>query len=330
MSVRALRVETFGEPHEVLVLRDVPSPVPAAGQVRVRVGAAALNWPDVNLCRGVYHLKPELPFTPGMEACGVVTATGTGCEHLLGTRVVGPASLPDGALAEEMIMRGDRVQAVPDGIDDAAAAATFIAFTTAHIALHRRANLQPGETLLVHAAAGGVGSAAVQMGRVIGARVIAVAGGEHKREACLALGAHTYIDSLVDDVVQRVLDETDGVGADVVYDPVGGDAFEQSRRCIAPDGRLLVVGFASGVIPKVSVNSVLYRNYSVVGVYAGAYRPGPQNDAYRARVYADVAELLLNRRVHAVIAADVALEAAPAALTDLVNRTVVGKIIVRP
>lgn len=328
--MRALVVESYGEPHEVLVLRHVPPPVPDPGQVRVRVGAAALNWPDVNLCRGVYHLRPALPFTPGMEACGVVSAAGAGCEHLLGTRVVGPASLPAGALAEEMIMQGDRVQPVPDGIDDATAAATFIAFTTAHVALHRRARLQPDETLLVHAAAGGVGSAAVQMGRVIGARVIAVAGGEHKREICLALGADTYIDSTADDVVHRVLAETDGVGADVVYDPVGGDAFEQSRRCIAPDGRLLVVGFASGVIPKVSVNSVLYRNYSVVGVYAGAYKAGPQNDAYRARVYADVTDLLLQGRISAVIAADVPLEAAPAALTQLINRTVVGKVIVRP
>jgi NADPH2:quinone reductase len=316
--MRALRVERYGEPDDVLQLREIDAPVPGPDQVRVRVGAAALNWPDINLCRGIYHLRPPLPFTPG------------GSTHLLGTRVVGPASLPNGALAEQMIMEAARIQPVADDVSDAAAAATFIAFTTAHVALHRRAHLQPGETLLVHAAAGGVGSAAVQMGRVIGARVIAVAGGAAKRQVCLDLGAEAYIDSLSENIVESVLNATGGVGADVVFDPVGGDAFEQSRRCIAPDGRLLVVGFASGVIPKVSVNSVLYRNYSVVGVYAGAYARGSADDAYRAAVYAEVTGLLQRGLIHAVIAADLPLAGAPRALTELANRTVVGKIIVRP
>src|SRR4051812_13679632 len=167
-------------------MRDIDPPEPADGHVRVRVGAAALNWPDVNLCRGIYHLKPPLPFTPGMEACGVVTAVADDVDRaLMGTRVVGVPALPDGALAEETIMRAARLLEVPEGVDDAAAAAMFIAFTTAHVSLYRRGNLQPDETLLVHAAAGGVGSAAVQMGRVIGARVIAVAGGQAKKDVCL-------------------------------------------------------------------------------------------------------------------------------------------------
>jgi NADPH2:quinone reductase len=330
MSVRALRVEAYGEPENVLRLRDVDLPEPGPEEIRVRVGAAALNWPDVNLCRGVYHLRPALPFTPGMEACGVVTAAGAAAAHLLGQRVVGPSALPHGALAEEMIMEVSQVQPVPDGIDDGAAAATFIAFTTAHLALYRRARLQPDDTLLVHAAAGGVGSAAVQMGRVIGARVIAIAGGEAKRQACMDLGADTFIDSLNGDLIESVMEATDGLGADVIFDPVGGEAFEQSRRCIAPDGRLLVVGFASGVIPQLPINSLLYRSYSVVGVYAAAYQRNRHTEAYRSSVYVEITRLLQDGAIRPVIAAEVPLASAPAALTGLANRAVVGKVIVRP
>lgn len=328
--MRALRVEAYGEPEDVLRLRHVDLPEPGPEQVRVRVGAAALNWSDLNLCRGMYHLRPALPFTPGMEACGVVTAACDDASYLVGQRVVGPSSLPHGALAEEMIMEASRLQPVPDGIDDGAAAATFIAFTTAHLALNRRARLQRGETLLVHAAAGGVGSAAVQLGRVIGARVIAAAGGETKRRACMELGADIFIDSRNGNLIESVMEATDGFGADVVFDPVGGEAFEQSRRCIAPDGRLLVVGFASGVIPQLPVNSLLYRNYSVVGVYAAAYKREQDRDAYRAGVYVEVTRLLLDGAIRPVIAADVPLADAPAALTELANRAVVGKVIVRP
>src|SRR4051812_3880750 len=220
--MRALQVDHHGEPREVLVLRDIPSPEPGPGQVRVKVGAAALNWPDVNLCRGAYHLRPPLPFTPGMEGCGTIIEVGDGVPRtLLGTRVVAVPDLPHGALAEEMLVRADRVQEVPAGVDDATGASMFIAFSTAHVSLYRRANLQPGESLVVHAAAGGVGSACVQMGKVIGARVIAVAGGRQKEEACRALGADAFIDSLTEDVAARILDETDGRGADVAFDPVG-------------------------------------------------------------------------------------------------------------
>jgi NADPH2:quinone reductase len=329
--VKALVVQQYGDPADVLHLQDVPVPEPGPGQVRIRVGAAALNWPDVNLCRGVYHLRPPLPFTPGMEACGEIVALGDDVDpDLRGKRVVGVPELPHGALAEESLMPAPRVQVVPDGISDADAAAMFIAFTTAHVALYRRANLQPGESLVVHAAAGGVGSAAVQMGKVIGARVIAVAGGQAKEQVCRDLGADAFIDSLTEDVGTRILEETGGAGADVVFDPVGGDAFEQSRRTMAVDGRILVVGFASGTIPKLSMNSLLYRGYTVMGVYVGAYKRGPQDIAYRKQVFSDINTLLAEGRIRPLISREVGLADAPAALTDLIARKITGKVIVRP
>jgi NADPH2:quinone reductase len=329
--MKALVVEGYGDPADVLTLQDIPAPAPGAGQVRVRVGAAALNWPDVNLCRGVYHLRPPLPFTPGMEACGTVLDVGEGVSpSLVGARVVAVPDLPHGALAEQTLFSANKVQHVPDGVDDAAAAAMFIAFTTAHVALHRRANLQPGESLVVHAAAGGVGSATVQMGKVIGARVIAVAGGRAKEEVCGSLGADVFIDSLSEDVTARILEETGDRGADVVFDPVGGQAFEQSRRCMAVDGRLLVVGFASGEIPRLPMNSLLYRGYSVMGVYVGAYNKTPEDRAYKTRVFGEINDLLAAGRIWPLIAREVGLQDAAAALTDLIDRRIAGKVIVRP
>jgi NADPH2:quinone reductase len=329
--MRALRVEEYGEPKDVLLLRDIDAPEPGSGQVLVRVGAAALNWPDVNLCRGVYHLRPPLPFTPGMEACGEVVGVGPEVDPgLAGKRFVSVPELPAGALAEYTLMPANRMQEVPDGVDDGDAAAMFIAFTTAHVALYRRADLQPGETLLVHAAAGGVGSATVQMGKVIGARVIAAAGGREKEDVCRALGADAFIDSRNDDVIARVLEETDGRGADVVFDPVGGDAFEASRKCTAVDGRILIVGFASGTIPKLSLNALLYRGYSVLGVYVGAYKRDEADAAYRRQVWQDINDLVLAGRIRPLIAREIGLEDTADALTELIERRILGKVVVRP
>ena len=252
----------------------------------MRVGAAALNLPDVNLCRGLYHLRPSLPFTPGMEASGIVLEAGSDAdEGLVGSRVVGVPELPNGALAEETILVAERAHRVPDGVDDATAAAMFIAFTTAHVALIRRAQLQPGETLVVHAAAGGVGSAAVQLGRAIGAEVIAVSGSPAKQEVCRGLGAGVVVDSSAEDVEARVLEATGGRGADVVFDPVGGEAFRAVHplRCPGwpdPGSRL-----RQWRDPQVRANHVLYRSYSLLGVYVGAYSRDRAGRAYLADVY---------------------------------------------
>jgi NADPH2:quinone reductase len=330
--MRALQVARHGEPADVLELRDdVPVPEPGPGLVRVRVEAAALNLPDVLLCRGRYQLHPEFPFTPGLEACGVVVAVGPGVDDsLLGRRMVATPELPHGGLAEETIFRSHGMYPVPDAVDPVDAAATLIPFNTAHVALHHRANLQPGEVLLVHAAAGGTGSAAVQIGALAGARVIATAGGPDKLELCRELGAHEVIDYVADDFVARVKELTGGNGADVVFDPVGGQVFDRSRRCVAVDGRLLVVGFASGELQTIPANHALYKSYSVVGVYMGAYRGTESGRAMVAGVHGQVMRLLMDEQIRPVIAREISLAGVPEALTDLGGRRTVGKIVVRP
>lgn len=328
--MRALQVRAYGEPGEVLEVADMPQPQAGPGQVRVRVLAAGLNLPDVNLCRGVYHLRPPLPFTPGMEACGEVVEVGEGADPgLLGRRVVGVPELPHGAFAEYALMP-TRVLPVADAVDDVTAAATYIGLTTAHVTLVRRGALKPGEWLLVHAAAGGTGSACVQLGRALGARVIAVARGAQKEEVCRRLGAEVFVDSSSGDIVEQVRAVTDGRGAAVIVDPVGGEAFEQSRRCIAVDGRILVVGFASGEIPTLKLNSLLYGSYSVVGVYVGAYLRDADDLAYRADVYREVTDLLARGAVHPLITGELGLDQVAGALDDLAARKVIGKMVVRP
>ncbi len=329
--MRALQVRRHGEPPEALGVVEVPAPEPGPGQLRVRVGAAALNMADVLLCRGGYQLSPAIPFTPGMEAAGVVTAVGEGVnQRLLGTRVVGVPELPHGALAEEAILVAERAYALPDEIDDDDAAAMFIAFTTAHVALHRRARLQAGEALLVHAGAGGVGSAAVQLGVAAGARVIATAGGGDKVAECMNLGADAAIDYRSEDVAGRVMELTGGAGADVVFDPVGGRVFEQSQRCLANEGRILLIGFAGGEVQSIAANQVLLNNYSVIGVYMGAYNRTAVDLAFLRQVHAELLDLVLSNRVQPVVSREVALEEVASALVDLGARRTVGKIVVHP
>lgn len=330
--MRALRVERHGEPADVLELRDdVPLPQPGPGLVRVRVEAAALNLPDVLLCRGKYQLHPEFPFTPGLEACGVVVAAGPGVdEACIGRRMVATPELPDGGLAEETIFRSYGMYPVPDAVDPVDAAATLIPFNTAHVALHHRAGLQPGEVLLVHAAAGGTGSAAVQLGVLAGARVIATAGGPEKLELCRQLGAHEVIDYVAEDFVERVKDLTQGRGADVVFDPVGGQVFDRSRRCVAVDGRLLVVGFAGGELQTIPANHALYKSYSVVGVYMGAYRNSEAGRAMVAGVHREIMRLLMEQKIRPVIARRIGLDEVAGVLTELGSRRTVGKCIVQP
>jgi len=329
--VRALRVSRHGEPAEVLEVTDVPSPEPGPGQVRVRVGAAACNLPDVLLCRGTYALRPELPFTPGLDAAGLVVATGPGVDpSLVGRRFCGVAELPDGALAEEAILVADRLYPLPETIDDGAAAAMLIAFTTAHVSLHRRAGIRAGETLLVLAAAGGVGSAAVQIGKVAGARVIAAAGGPGRVDVCRALGADVAVDTTCDDLVDAALEATTGRGVDVVFDPVGGEWFDAARRCTASEGRILVVGFAGGQIQQIPANQLLYRNQSVLGVYLGAYSRDEAGRSFMRGVHAELLDLHRHGRIRPVVDREIGLEGVAAALTDLAERRVIGKVVVRP
>lgn len=271
--MKAWRVNELGEPRDVLRFEEVADLVAGPGQLLVKVLAAPANFPDVLLCRGEYQIKPPLPFTPGVELCGEVLAIGEGVTRfVVGDRVIGNPSLPDGAFAELTIMAEADTYSAPTSLDDAEASALSIGYQTSWFALHRRTQLLPGETLLVHAAAGGVGSTAVQLGKAAGAKVIGVVGGPDKIEYCRALGADLVIDRRSEDFVSIVNDYTDGRGADVIYDPVGGDAYAKSTKCIAFEGRILTIGFASGTIPTPGLNHALIKNYSIIGLHWGLYK----------------------------------------------------------
>ena len=274
-------------------LVDVDDPQPGAGQLVVKVLASPANFPDVLMCRGTYQVKPDLPFTPGVELCGEVVALGDGVTGFaVGDRVLGGAVLPYGGFGELAVMDAATTFPAPEALDDAQAASLYIGYQTGWFGLHRRAALQPGETLLVHAAAGGVGSAAVQLGKAAGAKVIGVVGGADKAKVAYELGADVVVDRREHDFIDVVKAETGGRGVDVVYDPVGGDTYRRSTKCIAFEGRILVVGFAGGEIQSAALNHALVKNYSIVGLHWGLYnrfdprcghRVPPRPDAARCR-----------------------------------------------
>ncbi len=270
--MKAWRAVRHGQPEDALELAEVPRPEPGAGQLLVRVRAAAANFPDYLLCLGTYQARPALPFTPGVELCGEVVAAGPDVTGFAaGDRVIGAAVFPAGAFAEYAVMHAARSFPAPAGLDDAEAAPFLVTYQTGWFGLHRKARLQAGETLLVHAAAGGVGSGAVQLGKAAGARVIGVVGGPSKVALARELGADVVIDRSAQDVVAVVKEVTAGKGADVVYDPVGGDSFRKSTKCIAFEGRIVVVGFASGDIPQAALNHALVKNYDILGLHWGLY-----------------------------------------------------------
>lgn len=273
--MRAWQVGELGEPRDVLALNDIDDPTPGPDQVVVRVSAAPANFPDVLMCRGLYQVRPDLPFTPGVELCGEVVALGadvSGVADLaIGDRVLGGTVLPHGGFAEYAVMEAAATFAAPDSLDDAAASALFIGYQTGWFALHRRAHLQEGETLLVHAAAGGVGSAAVQLGKAAGARVIGVVGGPEKAEVARTLGADVVVDRHTEDFVAVVKEVTGGRGADVVFDPVGGETYQRSTKCIAFEGRIVVIGFAGGDLQSAQLSHALVKNYTILGLHWGLY-----------------------------------------------------------
>jgi NADPH2:quinone reductase len=265
-----------------LAVEDIPSPPIRDGAVRLAVHAAGINFADLLLVSGQYQEKPAFPFTPGMEAAGTVTEVAAGVSGLkVGDRVM--ALTGTGAYAEEVVVDANRAVKIPDKMDFAAAAAFPVAYGTSHGAFDWRAHLQPGEWLLVHGAAGGVGLTAVEIGKVMGARVIACAGSAEKLEIARQYGADHLIDYSREDIRERVKAITGGRGADVVYDPVGGDAFDASLRSIAWGGRIIIIGFASGRIPQVPANIVLVKNIDVIGFYWGSHqarRPELLRDSY--------------------------------------------------
>lgn len=254
-----------------LTVEDMPPPPMVPDGVRIKVGAAGLNFADTLMTAGKYQVKPDLPFVPGFEVGGEVIECAPGVTRVKpGDKVMAHVGL--GAFGEETVTTAERVYRRPAGMDAATAAAFPIVYGTSHMGLTTRAGLRAGETLVVHGAAGGVGLTAVEIGKRLGARVIATAGGTEKLQVAKAHGADELIDYKTEDMRERIKALTDGRGADVVYDPVGGDAFAASLRSTAPDGRILVVGFASGTVPQIPANILLVKNITVIGFYWGAYR----------------------------------------------------------
>jgi NADPH2:quinone reductase len=327
--MKAWQLSRHGEPEDVLELAELPVPSPGAGQLLVRVLAAAANFPDVLLCRGGYQVRPPLPFTPGLELCGEVVAAGPGAAGFEpGERVIGGAALPFGAFAAYALMDAGRAHPAPAGLDDAEAAPFLVTYQTGWFGLHRKARLKAGETLLVHAAAGGVGSGAVQLGKAAGARVIGVVGGASKARLARELGADVVIDRRADDVVAAVKEATGGKGADVVYDPVGGEAFRQSTKCIAFEGRIVVVGFASGEIPQAALNHALVKNYDILGLHWGLYEQ--RAPALIRDCQAELATLVAAGQIRPLITERLPMAGVPDALRRLGAGSTAGRLVFLP
>ncbi|MFJ8888342.1 NADPH:quinone oxidoreductase family protein [Streptomyces sp. NPDC102402] len=317
--MQAWRVHRNGEPSEVMELEETDRPVPGDGQVLLKVRAANINFPDALLCRGQYQVRPPLPFTPGVEICG---------ETEDGRRVLATPSLPQGGFAEYVVADEAALLPAPDALDDAEAAALHIGYQTGWFGLHRRARLQAGEALLVHAAAGGVGSAAVQLGKAAGATVIGVVGGPEKAAIARELGCDLVIDRRSEDIVAVVKEATAGRGADVVYDPVGGDAFAKSVKCIAFEGRVVVVGFASGTIPTPGLNHALVKNYSIVGLHWGLYNT--KDPAAVRACHDELAKLAAQGVVKPLISERAPMADAARAVQRVADGTSTGRIVVLP
>lgn len=270
--MKAWQVAELGKPRDVMRLVEVAEPVAGPGQLVVRVLASPANFPDVLMCQGLYQVRPDLPFTPGVELCGEVVAVGEGVTRfVVGDRVLGGAVMPHGGFAEYAVLDHNLAFPAPASLDDAEASSLYIGYQTGWFALHRRIQIREGQTLLVHAAAGGVGSAAIQLGKAAGARVIGVVGGPAKAEVARQLGADVVIDRHSQDFVEVVKAETGGRGADVIYDPVGGETYARSTKCIAFEGSILIIGFAGGDIQTAALNHALIKNYSIVGLHWGMY-----------------------------------------------------------
>ncbi len=324
--MRAVRIHDLTGPKGLRV-DELPSPVPGEGEVRIDVKAAGVNFPEVLLSYGKYQFKPEPPFVPGGEAAGIVGAVGAGVSRVkVGDRVA--ATMVNGGFAEQWVVPEPAVVHVPEGVAFPVAGATLLTYATTYHALVDRAHLQPGETLLVLGAAGGVGVAAIQLGKLLGARVIAAASSPEKLAFCKEMGADDVIDYGAEDLKDRVKALTHGDGANVVYDPVGGRYSEAALRAIAWEGRFLVVGFAAGDIPKIPLNLTLLKGCQIVGVFWGSFamRQPDANRANCTRIFEWVADGKLKPHVDATLTFAQAGEA----LERLEQRKVRGKLVLVP
>lgn len=318
----AWRVDEFCEPEEMR-LETVARPEPGSGEALVRVDAAALNFFDILMIRGKYQVRPDRPFTPGCELAGEVVAVGEGSRWRIGQKVA--AQPVCGAFAEYALVDDLNANPVPDGIASDLAACVPVVYPTGHVALNRRAGLKAGEWLLVTAGAGGVGLAAIQIGRAWGARVIALAGGDGKLDVCRANGAELALDYTRGDWVEAVRDHTGGRGVDVIFDPVGGDVFNLSLKVIAFEGRALIIGFAGGAIQQIASNRLLLKNASAVGaIWGGYFAADPE---YTREVVADCFAMLARGEIEPAVSGRYGLDRLPEALRALASRRTHGKVI---
>jgi len=321
--MKAVLCKTYGPP-SALVVEDIATPVPGPGEVRVAVHAAGVNFPDTLIIQGKYQFKPDLPFSPGAEVAGTIDAIGEGVTGWsVGDRVI--AATTWGGYAQAVCAQASRVVPIPEGVDFQTAAGFVLAYGTSYHALKDRGELKAGETVLVLGAAGGVGLAAVEIAKAMGARVIAAASSPDKLQICRQHGADATIDYSRENLRERIKSLTDGRGVDVVYDPVGGALSEPALRAMAWRGRFLVVGFAAGAIPSVALNLTLLKGCSIVGVFWGAY---VRNEPERNK--ADLAELaawLREGRLRPRISGVFPMERCAEALQQVIDRQVTGKLV---
>ncbi|MFH1869737.1 MAG: NADPH:quinone oxidoreductase family protein [Pseudomonadota bacterium] len=324
--MKALICEAYG-PIDTLVVKDIPSPLPGPKQLLIEVMAAAVNFPDALMVQGLYQVKPPLPFTPGAEIAGIVKAVGAEVKQFkAGDRVIALTST--GGFAEECLAEAHRVMPLPAGMDFAAGAALVLTYCTSLHALKDCGHLKPNETLVVLGAAGGVGISAIEIGKAMGARVIAAASSDDKLALCRKVGADDTVNYSTENLKDRINELTAGKGADVVYDPVGGPYTEPAVRALAWRGRLLIIGFAAGEIPKIPLNLALLKERSLIGVYWGdstKHDPAGHlanlqqlNDWFAAGV------------IRPVVSESFPLAAAKEAIAKIANRQVKGKIVVLP
>jgi NADPH:quinone reductase len=324
--MKAVLCKALGTP-ESLVVEEVESPVPGPGQVVISVRAAGVNFPDTLIIQGKYQFQPPLPFSPGGEVAGIVKEIGAGVSSVkVGDRVT--ASSAFGGFAEEFVANADALIPLPDGIDFDVASAFALTYGTGLHALKDRANLQPGERLLVLGAAGGIGLAAIEIGTLLGARVIAAASTEEKLAICRQYGASEVINYSEHDLKERIKEITEGQGVDVVVDPVGGDYSEAALRGMAWNGRFLVIGFTAGSIPRIPLNLPLLKGCSIVGVFWGSF---VARDPQRSQAnFQQLLEWMQEGKLRPYISARYPLEQAADALYDIINREATGKIVLLP
>ncbi|MEN3363772.1 MAG: NADPH:quinone reductase [Burkholderiales bacterium] len=324
--MKAILCKAWGLP-ETLVVEDLADVTPGPGQVAIDVHAAGVNFPDVLIIQNKYQFKPELPFIPGSELAGVVRAIGEGVTHVKpGDKVM--AFVSQGAFAQQIVASAQVVTPMPAGLDFDTAAAVTLTYATSHHAVVDRAQLKPGETMLVLGAAGGVGLAAIEIGKALGARVIAAASSDEKLEVCKTHGADATINYSTEDLREAIKAATGGKGPDVIYDPVGGSYAEPAFRSIAWRGRYLVVGFANGEIPKLPLNLALLKGASLVGVFWGDFaRREPKANLAAMR---ELMGWMAEGKIKPHISGRYALAETPQALNDMAARKVTGKVVIQP